>query len=274
MMRAYSMATKNGIPTEPEAFYKGEPIFILKSILGMVHKEMRIAANYGHQQTHVVIVFDHPGKNFRHELYPEYKANRPEKDYEYTRQVELAYEMFQTQGFYCIQHAGVEADDVIGTLTSKLSKRGIKSIIYGGDKDTLSQVDQNTFQYAGRAEVLYDEAKVRAKFGIEPSRIIDFLTLQGDTSDNVPGVPGIGEKTATALLQNHSLKQLIKNPQLVAESGVRGAARFAEYFKENTKQIELSRKLVDLDRDIKLNVNLSDFIRRQPEQGDFLELIL
>ena len=274
LFAAYSAITKDGIPTFKDAYYKSEPVFILNTVLGMVYKDLNLAADYGYPNTHTIIVFDHPDETFRKKIYPKYKANRPPKDPELLRQIELAFEMFQTQGFFCISEPGVESDDVIGSIATKLEKNHVPTLIHGKDKDTLYCVGDYVKQYDRARKVYYDRSKVIEKLGVPPERVFDYLTMLGDSADNVSGIPGVGKKTAVDLLSKYTLKQLITNPDLVLEVKPKNAVKIRDYFASQKDEILLSHELIKLKTDLQLNINLSDFIKREPEKGNFLELIL
>lgn len=274
MYAAYKQSTKDGKPTTPDSYYNGEPVYCLGTVLGMVHKDLRLAADIGHFNTHTIIVFDHPGKNFRHDIYPDYKSERPPKDPEYVRQYELAYDMFQTQGFACICEAGVETDDVIGTITKKLDKAGVQTLIHSRDKDTLASVTDNVRQYDRIRKVYYDRQEVIKKMGVPPEKVAEFLTLKGDITDSVPGVPGVADGYAKQLLEKHSLKQLLREPELIKNTSIRGKDKISEYFQSNSETIAMAYELVKLRTDLNLNTNLADFVKREPQAGNFLELIL
>lgn len=271
---AYKQFTKDGTPTNPDAYYKGEPVYCLGAVLGMVHKDLRLAAEIGHYNTHTIIVFDHPDRNFRHDIYPDYKSSRPPKDPEYIRQYELAYDMFQTQGFACLCEPGVETDDVIGTIAKKLDKAGVQTLIHSRDKDILVSVTDNVRQYDRISKIYYDRQEVIKKMGVPPEKVTEFLTLKGDVSDSIPGVPGVADGYAKILLEKYSLRQLIREPELIKTTSIRGKDKISEYFKNHSDNIIMAHELVKLRTDINLKTNLADFVKREPQAGNFLELIL
>jgi len=182
--------------------------------------------------------------------------------------------MLETQGFHCLQIEDVESDDVIATISSKLFKAGIKNIIFSGDKDLLSLVNELTFEYSGRQDIVYDENKVMSKYGVSPSKMIDLLTLTGDAADNVNGVPKVGLKTAAKMLAELSLSQILLNPDKLQEIKFNSKNNIIEYIKNHQKDIKLANKLVRLKKDVKLNVNLNDFTKSEPVDTNFLELIV
>ncbi|MEQ8802246.1 MAG: 5'-3' exonuclease H3TH domain-containing protein, partial [Haliea sp.] len=174
----------------------GEPTGAVKGVISMLR---RLRKDY--PDSPVAVVFDAKGKTFRDELFAEYKAQRPPMPDELRSQVEPIHAIVRAMGLPLICEPGVEADDVIGTLAREASRQGRAVVISTGDKDMAQLVDANTTLVNTMTDSRLDEAGVEQRFGIPPERIIDFLALMGDKVDNIPGVPGIGEKTALALLQ-------------------------------------------------------------------------
>ncbi|GAM70309.1 DNA polymerase I [Vibrio sp. JCM 19236] len=149
----------------------------------------------------IAVIFDAKGKTFRDDMYPEYKANRPPMPDDLRSQIEPLHNLIRAMGLPLISIPGVEADDVIGTLAAAASKKGMPVLISTGDKDMAQLVDENVTLINTMTNVVMDREGVVEKFGIPPELIIDYLALMGDKVDNIPGVPGVGDKTATALLQ-------------------------------------------------------------------------
>lgn len=258
-------------PSEKD-YYKGEPVYMLKPLMNMVFSEMDAVAKLGYPNTHVVIVFDAPGNNFRHDIYPEYKANRDPKPDEWVRQVALAAEMFRAMGFCVLQVEGVEADDVIGTLSSTLTAKRIGHVFFSGDKDLSSLVSEVGLQYAGKENKLYDLEAVSKKFGLTGKQIIDFLAMRGDTVDGLPGIEGVGDKKAKAILKTCTLAEAIADPERLQDINVRGMQKVIAWLKdpENVKKAELMKSLTSLKTDIKIGVNLNQMIRTAPKYDNFL----
>lgn len=257
-------------PTHPGARYMGEPVFCLKPLLSLVEKEIRLVSALGYPNTHIVIVFDHASKNFRHDMYPAYKANRKQKTEDFLRQEALMFEMFRSLGYPCLRVQGVEADDVLATLAYGLSKRGVYTTLFSGDKDTMSFVGDFVQAFAGREKKLYQSRQVEEKFGIPPSRLLDFLAMKGDSADNVPGVSGIGDTIATAILQRYSLDEMLENPDVLAQIPVRGSSKLPQLVRGQAAQLQLSRRLVGLKTDVELAFNFRDMQRKAPMYSDFL----
>src|SRR5690606_35344141 len=174
--------------------------------------------------THFAVVFDAPGKTFRDDIYADYKANRPSMPEDLRAQIQPLHDFIRALGLPLICETGVEADDVIGTLAQELAKAGHEVVISTGDKDMAQLVNNKVTLVNTMTNTLLDRAGVIDKFGVPPELIIDFLALQGDKVDNIPGVPGVGEKTALALLTGiGSLEQIYANLDQVATLDVRGA---------------------------------------------------
>lgn len=268
--RIWNVKTKDGIPNDAMSFRNGEPVFCLKPLLNLVQNEIRAMERMGIVNTHIAIVFDPIGKNFRHDLFPDYKGNRPPKLPERKRQEELIYEMFQALGYPCLRVDGVEADDVIATLAVKLSANNIKSYLFTGDKDIMSLCDSNTFVYAGVQKKLFSEREVRLKFNLPPERIIDFLAMMGDTADNIAGIKGVGGKSATKMLTKFTLDEILAEPDIVADMGVRGVKGMIKTMKEDRDSIFLMRKLVGLKTDVQLDTNLKELVCMPSDKSVFL----
>eukprot|EP01093_Parvamoeba_rugata_P007432 TRINITY_DN21976_c0_g1_i2.p1 TRINITY_DN21976_c0_g1~~TRINITY_DN21976_c0_g1_i2.p1 ORF type:complete len:231 (+),score=31.77 TRINITY_DN21976_c0_g1_i2:113-805(+) len=151
--------------------------------------------------THMAVVFDAKGKTFRDDIYSEYKANRPSMPEELRSQIEPLHKIIRAMGLPIIVESGVEADDVIGTLADQASKLGIPTLISTGDKDMAQLVNEHVTLINTMNNHVMDPQGVVEKFGIPPELVIDFLALKGDKVDNIPGVPGVGDKSALGLLQ-------------------------------------------------------------------------
>jgi DNA polymerase I len=176
----------------------GEPTSAIKGVLSMLHKLRR-----DHAADYIACVFDAKGKTFRDDLYPEYKAHRPAMPDDLRCQIEPLHEAIRAEGWPLVIIDGVEADDVIGTLVQHAEQRGVCSIVSTGDKDMAQLVNGHVTLVNTMSEETLDEAGVAAKFGVPPERIIDYLTLIGDTVDNVPGVAKVGPKTAVKWLTEY-----------------------------------------------------------------------
>jgi len=207
----------------------------------------------------LVCAFDSKGKNFRHEMYNLYKANRPEMPIELQNQLPHLWESLDALKIPIIKKKGFEADDIIGTLVTEAEKQGLLSYIVSGDKDFMQLINEKVFLYSPGSRkspdpIIYDSKKVEERWGVPPQKIIDLLGLMGDSSDNVPGVSGIGEKTAVKLIREYgSLEGALDNAESVKNK------RAQNGLKEGHANAILSKKLVTILTDLKLEVNLLDF---------------
>ena len=168
------------------------------AIYGVVNMLRSLVKDY--KPTHMVVVFDAKGKTFRDDIYPEYKANRAAMPDELRSQIEPLHRIVKAMGFTMIVEPGVEADDVIGTLARQASQAGISCVISTGDKDMAQLVDKHVTLINTMTRTTMDIDGVLEKFGVPANLIIDFLGLKGDKVDNIPGVPGVGDKSAVAML--------------------------------------------------------------------------
>lgn len=242
----------------------GEPTHAIFGVINMLRKLLR-----DYEPDQVGVVFDASGKNFRHEMYEDYKANRPPMPDELRSQIEPIHQIIKAMGLPLISVSGVEADDVIGTFAAQATVAQVPVVISTGDKDLAQLVNEhvtliNTMKKPG--EQLMDPDGVVEKFGIPPERIIEYLALIGDTSDNVPGVPKVGPKTAVKWLHEWGdLDTIIAN----AES-IKG--KVGEYLRDNMAQLELSRRLVTIDCEVPLEVGLDDLKPGEPDADTLREL--
>ncbi|GAB5452950.1 MAG: DNA polymerase I [Halioglobus sp.] len=211
----------------------------------------RLQADY--PDSPIAVVFDAKGKTFRDDIYPEYKANRPPMPDELREQIEPIHEIVQAMGLPFICEPGVEADDVIGTLARQASAEGRPVVISTGDKDMAQLVNKHVTLVNTMTETVMDEAGVEEKFGIPPSLIVDFLALLGDKVDNIPGVPGVGEKTALGLLQGiGGVEAIYENLDKVAELSFRGAKTMAAKLEAEREKALLSQTLATIKTDVPL----------------------
>lgn len=213
---------------------------------------------------HVAVIFDTKSKNFRHEIYPEYKANRPEMPEELASQIKPLHELIQAMGIPLIAVEGIEADDVIGTLAKQATEHGHQVIISTGDKDFAQLVSNKITLINTMSNTHLDEAGVFEKFGVHPNQIIDYLALMGDTVDNVPGVPGVGPKTAVKwLLDYQTLDNLIHHA-----NDIKG--KIGDKFRDKLDYLPLAKKLVTIHSDMNLSLTLDDLLTK-PKNIDKLQ---
>ncbi|MDE1340320.1 DNA polymerase I [Vibrio aestuarianus] len=221
----------------------------------------------------MVVIFDAKGKTFRDEMYPQYKANRPPMPDDLRCQIEPLHNVIRAMGLPLISIEGVEADDVIGTLASQASKVGMPVLISTGDKDMAQLVDDNITLINTMTNLVLDREGVIEKFGIPPELIIDYLALMGDKVDNIPGVPGVGEKTALALLQGiGSLEQIYDNLDKIAPLGFRGSKTMAQKLSDNRENAFLSYQLATIKLDVELEEKPEALLKTQPNIDELIKL--
>lgn len=232
----------------PLSNFQGTPTGAIFGFTNMISKVLKDKA-----PKRVAVVFDAKGPTFRHQMYPEYKANRPEAPQDLKMQIPRIHDLTQAYGIPTICSVGYEADDIIATLCTRATERGWKVIIVSADKDLTQLVDNDAKMWDPQKDVDYDEQGVKDKFGIKPSQVIDFMALTGDTSDNVPGIPGIGPKTAATLIENYqTLEGIYDHIGEIKQKKVR------ENLINHKDKALLSRDLVALRSDVPLTVDLDD----------------
>ena len=240
------------------------------AIKGVVSMLRRLCQDY--PASTVTVIFDAKGKTFRDKLYGEYKANRPPMPEELREQVDPLNSIVEAMGLPLLIIPGVEADDVIGTLAKQASAIGRPVLISTGDKDMAQLVDQNITLVNTMTDTLLDEAGVLKKFGIPPSLIIDFLALMGDKVDNIPGVQGVGEKTALALLQNlGGVEDIYNSLDKVESLPVRGAKTLASKLESSRDLAELSYKLATIKTDVELQIDINGLMHEKADIEKLLE---
>ncbi len=221
--------------------------------------------------THAAAVFDAPGPSFRDELYGEYKANRPECPEAIRIQIPLCMEFSRLIGLPVFSETGFEADDIIATLARKWPGEQDRIVVYSADKDLMQLVDGRVSLYDPMRGKWYDPQGVFEKFQVRPSQMGDYLALVGDASDNVPGVPGIGARTASKLLAEHgTLEEILE----AARHPERIPGRTGEALRAHEAQARLSRRLVTLHEDVPLDVRLPDGLLLQPALREELKVFL
>ena len=227
---------------------KGKPTGAVKGVINMMR---RLQKDYP-ESTHVV-VFDAKGKTFRDDMYADYKANRPPMPDDLRLQIEPIHKIIEAMGMPMLIIEGVEADDVIGTLAVQATAAEQPVVISTGDKDIAQMVNEHISMENTMTNTVIDRAGVIEKFGIPPELIIDYLALLGDKSDNIPGVPGVGEKTALGLLQGiGGLDAIYKHLDKVAGLAFRGAKTMAPKLEEYKEQAYLSYKLATIKTDVEM----------------------
>lgn len=247
---------------------KGEPTGAMYGVLNMLRS---LIIQY--KPSHVAVVFDAKGKTFRDELYEEYKSNRPPMPDDLREQIEPLHEMVQAMGLPLLSITGVEADDVIGTLALKAASDGRNVLISTGDKDMAQLVTPNITLINTMTNVILGPDEVKEKYGVPPELIIDFLALMGDSSDNIPGVPGVGEKTALGLLQGlGSLEDIYQQLDKIATLSFRGAKTLGAKMLEHEKVAKLSYQLATIKTDVALDKTFDDLVVNEPNLDKLLEM--
>jgi len=240
---------------------QGEPTGAIFGVANMLRK---LLADY--PKAHVGLVFDAPGRNFRDDLYAEYKAHRPPMPDNLRAQLGLLDELVQAMGFPVLRVPGVEADDVIGTLARQGERQGFKVVISTGDKDMAQLVSDNVTLEDTMKNARMDSAGVAEKFGVPPALIVDYLALMGDSSDNIPGVPKCGPKTAAKWLNEFgSLDALMER---AGEVG----GKVGESLRASLETIPLSRQLATIKCDVELDLGPEDLHMGEPDLAKQKEL--
>ena len=213
------------------------------AMFGVVNAIKHLQRKY--QGAKIIMVFDAKGSNFRHQMFPDYKVNRSPAHDDLIIQIEPLYKIIRAMGFHFLCEEGVEADDVIATLSRFAAKSGIETIIASGDKDLFQLVGGNIKQLDMKGK-LYSEAEVEEKMGVRPNQILDLLALTGDSVDNIPGVPSVGPKTAAKWLEQYSDIEGVKaNAEKIG-------GKVGEKLRESFDLLDLSYKLVQLKFDVQL----------------------
>ncbi|MBE4006875.1 DNA polymerase I [Vibrio parahaemolyticus] len=253
----------------PGTMSNGEiPTNAVYGVVNMLRSMMRQFAS-----ERIAVVFDAKGKTFRDEMYSEYKVNRPPMPDDLRCQIEPLHNVIRAMGLPLICVPGVEADDVIGTLAYQASQQGMPVLISTGDKDMAQLVDDNITLINTMTNVVMDREGVVEKFGIPPELIIDYLALMGDKVDNIPGVPGVGDKTATALLQGiGGLTKLYENLDDIAALGFRGSKTMAKKLVDNKDNAMLSYELATIKLDVELEETPESLLKAEPNKDELIKL--
>ena len=244
---------------------EGEPTGAMYGVVNMLKSLISQV-----EPSHIAVVFDAKGKTFRDELFEQYKSHRPPMPDELRSQIQPLHAIIKALGIPLISVEGVEADDVIGTLAVQAAKEGKHVLISTGDKDMAQLVNDHIMLINTMNNTLLDREGVIEKYGIPPELVIDWLALQGDSSDNIPGVKGVGEKTALALLLGiGSIKTIYENLDKVAELSFRGAKTFAPKLLAEKEMADLSYLLATIKTDVELDVT-HDQLTTSPQDHDKL----
>ncbi len=240
---------------------KGQPTGAAKGVINMIRSLMK---NY--EDSNIAIVFDAKGKTFRSKIYKEYKATRPPMPDELRSQIQPIHQIIEAMGLPLLIISDVEADDVIGTLSRQATATGVSTLISTGDKDLAQLVNDKVTLINTMTNELLDHEAVISKFGVRPNQIIDYLALMGDKSDNIPGVPGVGPKTAVKWLQEYgSMQGIVENAEAIG-------GKVGERLRENIDLLELSYELATIKMDVALDVEVTDLVAGVEDQQKLHEL--
>ena len=252
LFRAYhavqaNLTSPSGLPTN--------------AIYGVANMLRKLLDDY--HSAYCAVIFDAPGRNFRHELYPDYKAHRPPIPDELRVQIEPLHALIRAMGWPLLIVPGVEADDVIGTLTRRAETQGFRVVIASGDKDLAQLVSARVMLDNTMSNSKLDVAGVKQKFGVLPEQIVDYLSLIGDSVDNIPGVPKVGPKTAARWLADYgTLEQLLAHADSIS-------GKIGENLRASREQLPLTKRLVTLDCTVPLDLEPTD-LRKAPPDPDVL----
>jgi DNA polymerase I len=240
---------------------RGEPTGAVFGVLNMLNKFLK-----DYDPERIAVVFDAPGKTFRDELFAEYKAHRPPMPDDLRAQTQPLFEAVKGMGLPILRESGVEADDVIGTLACAAAKQGLSVLISTGDKDMAQLVEPKITLINTMSNTVMDRDGVKAKFDVFPEQIIDYLSLVGDSSDNIPGIDKVGPKTAAKWLgQYQTLDKLVADAANVP-------GKVGENLRAGLGTLELARKLATIRTDVTLPLTLDDLKRQPPDTTALREL--
>ncbi len=234
---------------------RGQPTNAIYGFTRMLVKLLKDA-----HPTHIAIVFDSPKKTFRDDLFTDYKANRPSAPSDLQVQIPYIHRVVEAFRIKSLMLDGYEADDVIGTLAMRAARQKFNVVIVTADKDFMQLVAPNLTLWDTMRDKRTGAREVRERFGVEPKALIDVMALMGDAIDNVKGIPGVGEKTASALIREFgSLDRLLANPgQLEQTASIRGAKKLAGVIAEHRDAAILARKLVSIDTEVPVEVDIAN----------------
>ncbi len=240
---------------------EGEPTNAIYGVINMMQKHLTEGG-----PDYFAIIFDAKGKTFRNDLYADYKANRPPMPDDLVCQIQPLHDLIRAMGVPLLMIDGVEADDVIATLSRQAASKGIKTVVSTGDKDLAQMVNDRIHLINTMSDVYLDPAGVEEKFGVQPEQIIDYLSLMGDTADNVPGVPKVGPKTAVKWLNQYgSLDEVIAHADEIK-------GKVGENLREFMPQLPLSRELVTLKYDVELDFTPEQLVISAPDNSALKEM--
>jgi DNA polymerase-1 len=235
---------------------KGFPTNAIYGFTNMLLKLLRDI-----QPDYIVVTFDLKGATLRHEEYVDYKATRKPMPDDLIPQIPFIKDIVRGLSITVLEKQGVEADDIIGTLAGTASRLGWKTILVSGDKDLMQLIDENVTMIDTMKDKTYDVAAVKERFGVSPDKVTEILGLMGDASDNIPGVPGIGPKTAQRLIEEYgSVEEVIRNTENLRNVKLR------ESFRRHADQARMSRQLALIRKDVDVDFDLKDAGRKEPDK--------
>ena len=240
---------------------KNQPTGAIKGVISMIKKIL-----IDHPESPLAVVFDAKGKTFRHDMYSEYKANRPPMPEDLVQQIKPIHKIISLMGIKLIMIPGVEADDVIGTLAEQARQKKLNAVISTGDKDMTQLVCENVSVVNTMSGELLDESGVLRKFGVGPELITDYLALIGDKSDNVPGVDKVGPKTAVKWLNEYSDIEGVK------ENSESIGGKVGENLRSSIEMLDLAHELVKIKTDVELELGIEDLARLEPDTEKLTEI--
>jgi DNA polymerase-1 len=239
--------------------------FPTQAIYGFTNMLLKILREKGAE--YAAIAFDAPGPTFRHEVFGEYKSNRPSMPEDLRVQVPHIKEIVSALGVPVLEKEGYEADDLIATLARRLEREGIETVIVSGDKDLMQLISSRVTMYDPMKDKTFQVPEVQERFGVSPDKVVEVMGLMGDTSDNIPGVPGIGPKIAGQLIEEFgSIEELLKNIDKVKNAKLRAS------LDRHAEQARLSRELATLDSDAPLDWTPENLRRGEPDRKRLQEI--
>lgn len=241
---------------------KGEPV---NAVFGFTKMLLKLLREYN--PDYIAVCLDYPAPTFRHKEYSEYKAHRKKTAVELKNQFPLVKEVISALNITTFEKEGFEADDLIATVSEKAKNKGIDVVIVTGDKDAIQLIDKNVKVLNEPKNIFYDKDEVIKNWEIPPENIVDYLAMAGDSSDNIPGVPGIGIKTAIKLIGEFgNIENIIKN-----RGKIKGKA--GELIAEHSESAILSKKLVTLVRDIPINIDFEKLRQQNPDNEKLINIL-
>ena len=240
---------------------KNQPTGAIKGVISMIKRVL-----IDHPDSPLAVVFDAKGKTFRHDMYSEYKANRPPMPEDLVQQIEPIHRIISLMGIKLIMISGVEADDVIGTLAEQARQKRLNTVISTGDKDMTQLVCDNVSVVNTMSGELLDENGVMKKFGVGPELITDYLALIGDKSDNVPGVDKVGPKTAVKWLNEY------KNIEGIKKNAESIGGKVGENLRSSIETLDLAHELVKIKIDVPLEIGIEDLAVSEPDVEQLSEV--